>query len=66
MPRIKHFQWLATVALVGLISIPLRAQNVPWTPLARGSDNIEVLGHLPLGHRLSIADMDIEQELERP
>ena len=66
MPRIKHFRWLPAAALVGLMSTPLGAQNVPWTPLARGSDNIEVLGHLPLGHRLSIADMDIEQELDRP
>ena len=32
----------------------------------RGSDNIEVLGHTPLGPRLSVADMDIEQELSRP
>ncbi len=32
----------------------------------RGSDNIEVLGHEPLGPRLSISDMDVEQELSRP
>jgi hypothetical protein len=32
----------------------------PWTPTSRGRDNIEVLGHLPLGSRLSVADMDIE------
>jgi hypothetical protein len=37
-----------------------------WTPLKRGSDNIEVLGHIPLGHPLSVADMDVEQELDRP
>ena len=38
-------------------------QEVPWSPLKRGSDNMDVLGHLPLGPRLSVADMDIEQEL---
>ncbi len=50
---------------VGLLSAaPLAAQE--WTPLKRGSDNIEVLGHIPLGHRLSVADLDMEQELHRP
>ena len=49
----------------GLFSAaPLAAQE--WTPLKRGSDNIEVLGHIPLGHRLSVADLDMEQELHRP
>ena len=37
-----------------------------WTALKRGSDNIEVLGHLPLGPHNNLADMDIEQELSRP
>jgi len=32
----------------------------------RGSENMEVLGHIPLGPRLSVADMDVEQELDRP
>ncbi len=36
------------------------------TPLKRGSDNIEVLGHLPLGPQFSVMDMDVEQELSRP
>jgi len=50
-------------ALAVLLATPLTAQ---WTPLDRASDNIEVVGHLPLGPRLSAADMDIEQELSRP
>ena len=37
-----------------------------WTPEKPGSDNIQVLGHIPLGPRLSVADMDMEQELSRP
>ena len=37
-----------------------------WTAEKPGSDNIQVLGHIPLGPRLSVADMDMEQELSRP
>jgi len=40
--------------------------ETPWTPLDRGSDNIEVLGHLPLGPHNNLADMDVEQDLDRP
>lgn len=32
----------------------------------RGSDNVEVLSHLPLGPRLSVADIELEQEPGRP
>ena len=55
---------LSVLALA--IAAPVAAQGVPWSPLKRGSDNVEVLGHLPLGPRLSVADMDIEQEMHRP
>ena len=37
-----------------------------WTPEKPGSDNITVLAHIPLGPRLNVADMDMEQELNRP
>ncbi|MDE2997216.1 MAG: hypothetical protein OXT73_10870 [Bacteroidota bacterium] len=43
-----------------------QAQDTPWTPTKPGSDNMEVLGHIPLGPRLSVADMDLEQEVSRP
>jgi hypothetical protein len=58
----------STAALAGLLLLPAvaSAQDVPWTPMSPGSDNIEVLGHLPLGPRLSVADMDVEQEMDRP
>ena len=50
-----------------LVAVPLAAQQpTPWTPLKRGSDNIEVLGHIPMGMDENISDMDIEQELDRP
>lgn len=32
----------------------------------RGSRNIEVLSHIPLGPRLSVADIELEQEMSRP
>jgi hypothetical protein len=54
--------WLATLAL--LLALPVAGQQ--WSPLQRSSDNVEVLGHLPLGPRLSVADMDVEQEMSRP
>ena len=56
----------ALVALLFVLTAAPAVAQVPWTPLNRGSDNIEVLGHLPLGHRLSVADMDVEQEMHRP
>lgn len=31
-----------------------------------GSYNIDILGHIGLGHRLSVADFDMEQKLDRP
>ena len=57
--------------LVGVLMVGVTATVVPqasaqWTALKRGSDNIEVVSHLPLGGRVSAADSDIEQELSRP
>ena len=37
-----------------------------WTAEKPGSDNIKVVSHVPLGHQGSVADIDIEQELDRP
>ena len=57
--------------VVGLVGASLMAVVVPeasaqWTALKRGSDNIDVVGHLPMGGPVSAADTDIEQELSRP
>ena len=58
---------LGMIALLSSLAISAAAPvSAQWTPLKPGSDNIEVLGHVPLGHRLSVADMDLEQELSRP
>jgi len=56
----------AALLLASAAPSALRAQDVPWSPMNPGSDNIEVLGHRPLGPRLSVSDLDIEQELSRP
>ena len=51
------------LALFAFIPSDMVAQA---TALQRGSDNIDVLGHLPLGPTLSVLDMDVEQEMSRP
>lgn len=56
---------LPVVAAV-LTAVPTAAQETPWTPMKPGSDNMEVLGHQPLGPQLSVADMELEQEVDRP
>ena len=53
-----------SIAVLSLAAATAAAQQ--WTPQKRGSDNMEVVAHLPLGPRLSVADIDIEQELDRP
>lgn len=46
-----------------LLILPASAQ---WTPDKPGSDNMTVLSHIPLGPRLSVADVEVEQEVNRP
>ena len=58
---------LAVLVLAASLSSPASAQGVAkWTPDKPGSDNIEVLAHLPLGPRLNVSDIEVEQELDRP
>ena len=51
--------------LLAALLIPAAAA-AQWTTESPGSSNIAVLGHIPLGPRLSVADMELEQELHRP
>jgi hypothetical protein len=55
---------LLAAALLAVPGGAVPAQE--WTPQKPGSDNIEVLSHLPLGPRLNVSDIEVEQELERP
>jgi hypothetical protein len=51
----------------GLVLVPgagLEAQALDV--VQRGSPNIEVVSHLPLGPALGVSDIDVEQELDRP
>ncbi len=52
------------LAILVIASADVAAQQ--WTPQKRGSDNIEVVSHLPLGPKLSVSDIEISQELDRP
>ena len=58
------FVTLVSVVLLSASSTLAAPQQ--WTPMKRGSDNIEVVSHLPLGADLSVSDIEIEQELSRP
>src|SRR6185436_15076669 len=46
---------------------PMRAGHTTYpVPGARGSNNIKVLSHVPLGGFLHVSDIELEQELSRP
>ncbi|NNF04680.1 MAG: hypothetical protein HKN17_09450 [Rhodothermales bacterium] len=66
-PRYMMKHILSLLLIAGLVSTAsAQEQNTPWTPLDPGSDNIEVLGHIPLGAALNTMDIEVEQELDRP
>ena len=52
-----------SLLIVCLLVNPVLGQQ---SPLQRGSDNISVEGHIPLGARMSVTDIELEQELTRP
>ena len=53
--------------LLAALAVQLSADEaVSQSPLKRGTDNIEVLSHIPLGGWRTTADIEIEQELHRP
>jgi hypothetical protein len=53
---------LAGLALVA-VGVPLDAQV---NAEVRGSDNIEVVAHVPMGAEGSVSDIEISQDLDRP
>ncbi|MFT4604134.1 MAG: hypothetical protein ACI9W4_000862 [Rhodothermales bacterium] len=56
---------MRTLALA-LLAFLLLPEAQAQESVKRGSDNIEVIGHIPLGKRLTVTDIEMEQELERP
>ncbi len=50
-------------ALAVTLNLPTFAQQ---SPLERGTDNIKVEGHIPLGARMTVTDLELEQEMSRP
>ena len=71
MPRPTRFGPLAATALAMLLpGMSLAQQYVPsrdaHTPGEHFTPNIHVASHIPLGAPLTVADIEIEQELDRP
>ncbi len=67
MKLLSALTWIAVCALTVAV-LPTKASDAAqqWTADKPGSDNITVVSHLPLGPRLSISDIDLEQEMSRP
>ena len=60
---------VAMLLAVGLAYTPAvlaQGDAVHPEPGEQGSTNVEILAHIPLGMTMSIADIEIEQELSRP
>ncbi|MEO0559462.1 MAG: hypothetical protein AAF170_14900, partial [Bacteroidota bacterium] len=67
--HLSSWRLFALAVLITAVALPAQAQfeSVQRVEsLKRGSDNIEVVGHVPLGKRLTILDMELEQDLDRP
>ena len=59
----------ATMPLVGVVSLLVLAPtetSAQYAPGRQGSDNVEIVAHVPLAGALAVADIEIEQDLERP
>ncbi len=64
--RLSAFTLLLSFAVSFTPKTADAQQNTPWTTLNPGSENIEVLGHVPLGPMMGVSDLDLEQEMHRP
>ena len=57
---------LSTVLAGAMLLSPASAAAAQENAENRGSDNIEVVSHLPLGGPGSVSDIEIEQDMSRP
>ncbi|MCZ6705936.1 MAG: hypothetical protein O6942_08555 [Bacteroidetes bacterium] len=62
----KTSKILVSLVIVMFLGVATSNAQDPWTPEKPGSDNISIEGHLPLGGLETVADIEIEQEIERP
>ena len=59
----------ATMSFVGVLSLLVLSPaetSAQYAPGEQGSDNVEIVAHVPLAGALQVADIEIEQDLERP
>ena len=56
----KYFSFLVAAMFV------LGSAQAQEKSLRPGTDNMEVVGHVPLGHHSSVTDLELEQDLDRP
>ncbi len=61
-----HHALSIAAALLGAILLPTRSVVAQINAEERGSDNVEVLAHLPLGEFRTISDVEVEQDMTRP
>lgn len=66
MRRTVIIQAICVVSTAWLPVQSARAQQRLPAPPSAGSDNIDVVAHIPLGRAFSTTDVEIEQELSRP
>ena len=61
-----HDALTMALALVGAALLPAGSALAQENAEKRGSDNITVVAHLPLGEFRTISDVEVEQDLSRP
>ena len=52
--------------LLSLLALGPAAADAQYPPGEQGSDNVHIVAHVPLAGPLHVADIEIEQDLERP
>ncbi len=57
----------ATMSLLGVLTFLTPAEtSAQYAPGEQGSDNVHIVAHVPLAGALQVADIEVEQDLERP
>ena len=61
-----HDALTMALALMGAAFLPARSALAQENAETRGSDNLTVVAHLPLGEFRTISDVEVEQDMSRP